>query len=438
MPTNCQMLRHFLRLAIPCIVTNVFSYAVMTVNTIFAGQFKHDSAEKLAGVGLGSMLLGMFCRIILAGVNCAQETLVSQAYGQNELRLAGIYFNRGRLIMCVVYIPLGIFLSQAEKILIAIGQDATVAAYAQLYIWPMIPGMIFLGFFDLSRRFLTCLQYSQGPMIAQIFSSILHLVLCIFWVAPGDLDVGGLGMATMITYLVMWVFTDGYACYVPECRKALHWPNRETLRGWSEYLAIALPSTVLMLAEGWAFNVLGIMAGLISVTDQAVCTILFQLIAVMFMVPNGLQSACCAIIGEKIGANNVAVAKQYFKIMSITTLTFLAALQLLVYVLKEEIVALFTSDPDVFKLANASVFIIIVTFTPDMIQGSLQGVIRALGIQRVASYYSLASYYLLGIPLALVLTFVFDMGVIGLWTGIFAGLCLIAIIFLRLVIKTDW
>jgi len=65
----------------------------------------------------------------------------------------------------------------------------------------------------------------------------------------------------------------------------------------------------MLLAEGWAFNVLGVMSGYISVTDQAVNVILFQLIGVMFMIPNGLQSACCAIIGTEIGANRVAVAK---------------------------------------------------------------------------------------------------------------------------------
>ena len=70
-PSRCQMLKHFARLAGPSVITNVFSYMVMTVNTIFAGQFKEDSAAKLAGVGLGSMILGMFCRHVLAGVNCA-------------------------------------------------------------------------------------------------------------------------------------------------------------------------------------------------------------------------------------------------------------------------------------------------------------------------------------------------------------------------------
>lgn len=67
----------------------------------------------------------------------------------------------------------------------------------------------------------------------------------------------------------------------------------------------------------------------------------------MFMVPNGLQSACCAIIGEQIGANNVKVAKQYFNMMSITTIISLAILQGLIYGFRSQIVSVFTSDPDV-------------------------------------------------------------------------------------------
>ena len=37
MPSKCGMLKHFARLAGPSVITNVFSYMVMTVNTIFAG-----------------------------------------------------------------------------------------------------------------------------------------------------------------------------------------------------------------------------------------------------------------------------------------------------------------------------------------------------------------------------------------------------------------
>ena len=36
-PSRCEMIRHFVSLAGPSVITNVFSYLVMTVNTIFAG-----------------------------------------------------------------------------------------------------------------------------------------------------------------------------------------------------------------------------------------------------------------------------------------------------------------------------------------------------------------------------------------------------------------
>ena len=76
------MAGNFIRLAVPSVLTNFFSFSVLAVNTVYAGQFEQDSASKLAAVGLGGMILGIVCRNIVFGINSAQETLVSQAYGQ--------------------------------------------------------------------------------------------------------------------------------------------------------------------------------------------------------------------------------------------------------------------------------------------------------------------------------------------------------------------
>ena len=148
-------------------------------------------------------------------------------------------------------------------------------------------------------------------------------------------------------------------------------PNKDAFTGWWDYLSISLPATVMLLAEGWAFNVLGIIAGLISVNDQAVNTILLQLIAIMFMVPMGIQSAACAIIGEQIGANRVPLAQEYFKVMCNIVLLLLLLVQTLVFFGRESIVSVFTKDSEVRELANSCVYIIVIAFFPDMIQGSM-------------------------------------------------------------------
>ena len=155
--TKSEMSKRFIKIAIPSIITTVINYMVMTVNLIFVGHIETDSAAKLAGVGLGNIFLGMFCRHIICSTNSALETFVSQAYGQGQLRLAGIYLNRGKMIMTAAYLPLVVMLIFSESIFIAVGQDKGVSAYAFTYMLPMIPALFFLGLFDLSKRFLTCL-----------------------------------------------------------------------------------------------------------------------------------------------------------------------------------------------------------------------------------------------------------------------------------------
>jgi Na+-driven multidrug efflux pump len=123
--------------------------------------------------------------------------------------------------MTVVYVPLAIALSFSFEILTSVGQNETVASYAAEYIQPMIPAMYFLGLFDLARRFLTCLQYSQAPMVAQLSASAIHIILCVFCVSRWEIGVRGLGFITLVTYFLMFIFTAIYALSIKTLREAL-------------------------------------------------------------------------------------------------------------------------------------------------------------------------------------------------------------------------
>lgn len=104
------------------------------------------------------------------------------------------------------------------------------------------------------------------------------------------------------------------------------------------------------------------------------------MIAVLFMVPMGIQSAACAIIGEQIGGNRVRLAKEYFKVMCLISLILLMTVQMSFYLARDSIINVFTEDRAVADLTNSCFLIIVLAFVPDMIQGSMQGVIRALDV----------------------------------------------------------
>ena len=65
-----------------------------------------DDPVKLAALGIGASITALLCLSFLVGLNGAQETLSSQAYGRQEIELCGVYLNRGRLINLVFATPI--------------------------------------------------------------------------------------------------------------------------------------------------------------------------------------------------------------------------------------------------------------------------------------------------------------------------------------------
>lgn len=57
----------------------------------------------------------------IIGLNSALDTLISQAAGAGNLELCGKYLNRGRFILCCMFVPIAILLGFTENILIAAG-----------------------------------------------------------------------------------------------------------------------------------------------------------------------------------------------------------------------------------------------------------------------------------------------------------------------------
>ena len=77
-------------------------------------------------------------------------------------------------------------------------------------------------------------------------------------------------------------------------------------------------------------------------------------------------------------------------------------------------------------------------FLADGIAGYLAGPIRALGLQKKASYIALICYWLIGIPLSCFLAFKCDWGVTGLLSGLLVALVLSVIFYFTLILRTDW
>ena len=55
------------------------------------------------------------------------------------------------------------------------------------------------------------------------------------------------------------------------------------------------------------------------------------------------------------------------------------------------------------------------------LQGTVSGILRATGMQFRASLVNFVAFYVVGLPLGLVLCFVADLQTMGMWIGLSAG-----------------
>ena len=72
------------------------------------------------------------------------------------------------------------------------------------------------------------------------------------------------------------------------------------------------------------------------------------------------------------------------------------------------------------------------------VKGVQNGVVRALGLQKKNSFITLLFAYGLGIPLAAMFCFWFQMGLSGMWFGISIANILLVLAIGKLIERTPW
>lgn len=156
------------------------------------------------------------------------------------------------------------------------------------------------------------------------------------------------------------------------------------------------------------------------------------------MVPLGIQFSASGLVGYNVGARNAKVAKCH-AVAHLVYAVFLMLIIMMTIKLNEDWVAsLFTDHPDDIYYIKEVLNIISVYLVLDSVHGVNTGIVRALGKQFLASIATICCYYFIGLPLALVLGFKLEMGVVGFWSGFTVALTLQDIFVSIIIVCADW
>lgn len=189
-----------------------------------------------------------------------------------------------------------------ERVLLLLGQDPAASRYAQEYTYYMIVAMFFHSQFDATRQYLNALHLSVWVTVTMTTTSLLHIGWNYLLVTRLEMDVAGVGLATMISYTWNFLVITAICLLNKRLSPSFFWVTAESWRqGVREYLRIAIPSTAILLLEWGAFEVLALTASAISVDATGAQIIALNVFIVLMMVPWGSQLGTIACVGKALG-----------------------------------------------------------------------------------------------------------------------------------------
>jgi len=430
-------LRESFALAWPLIVAQIASNLLFTTDVVLMGWLgpKYLAAGTLAGAFL------MPFQLTGIGIVGAVAPLVAQARGRRDIKAVRRYVRQGfwvAILVATILVPIVLSMKPAY---LAMGQDPEVVEIAQSYMvygfWMLYPA---LGIMVL-RSFLSAFSATRVILLVTVLgvtvNAFLAYTLIFGHFGFPRMELRGAAIATGLVNLVMFVALLAYTL-THKRLKRFHILIRFLKPDWprfAEILKVGLPIGLTVAAEVGLFSVAAMLMGRFGTNEVAAHAVALQLSATAFMVPLGLGMAATVRVGLAYGRGDLEGVRKAAWTAVMLGVGFMAMTASLFLAIPHTLVTIFldSTDPantDALMLAASYLSIAGLFQLADGAQVVAAHSLRGLSDTRTPSLLAIFGYWFVGLPVAYVLGFVFDLRGVGVWLGLATGLAFVAVLLL--------
>ena len=427
-----------LRLAGPVILGMLGHTLVAFVDNIMVGQL---GTAELAAVSLGNSF--MFVAMSLGiGFSTAITPLVAEAEGEANFSRGKMAFKHG-LVLCVL---LGVLLFMsvffAKPLMYLMNQPEEVVVLAMPYLTYVAISLVPLIIFQAFKQCSDGLSLTRYPMYATLVANVINVFLNYCFIfghfgAPA-LGVVGAAIGTLASRVIMiavlwWLLAHHQKAkwYVRHLRfKVL------STQVFDKILRLGFPSAMQMFFEVGIFTVAIWLSGVLGKNPQAANQIALNLSTMTFMFAMGFSVVAMIRVGNQKGKGAFQELRRIaFSIFLISVLCAgVFALFFLIFknalpriYLDLEDLSQLADNQQVLMLAGELMLIAAIFQISDSIQVVALGALRGLQDVFYPTVYTFISYWVVGFPISYYLGMHTDLGSMGIWIGLLAGLSVAAL-----------
>nr|KJB26651.1 hypothetical protein B456_004G253200 [Gossypium raimondii] len=393
----------------PAIFTRFSTFGVTVISQAFVG---HLGPTELAAFSLCFTVLLRFGNGVLLGMASALETLCGQAFGAKQYHMLGIYLQRSWIVLfatALCLLPIYIF---TTPILIALGQDKIIATVAG-YISYWFIGIVFSFIVSFTCQMFLQAQ-SKNMIIAYLAAFSIGIHICLSWLLTVKLKYG-LSGALLSTILAYWIPNIGQLLFVTcgGCKDTWKGFSMLAFKDLMPVVKLSLSSGAMLCLELWYNTILVLLTGNLKNAQVAIdaLAICLNINGWEMMISLGFLAAASVRVSNELGRGSSKGAK--FSIMTTTLTSFCigCVLFVLFLFLRGRLAYIFTESEEVANAVADLSPLLACSILLNSVQPVLSGVAVGAGWQSIVAWVNIASYYLVGIPIGVVLGYVFKMEV---------------------------
>ncbi len=415
--TEGSLLASIAVLALPALLMGLAGGAAFqTVELFFAGQL---GPAGTAAFGVASQALGQVPFLVGFGIAVSAQMLVAQLVGSRRSeeadRVAGqafvLAFFVSIAIACVGQFPHALIrLLSHDADVISAGADFVRIAYG--FMFAQIFGMIFS--FVLSGA-----GETTTPLLLSLVSTPLTLALeyALIFGHFGAPALGLVGIAIAVASASLLSVSIAFTLlFTGRCRLRLRARNlvpdarviqHIASRAWQPALHMIVPT---LLIVGYMT-----LSGRYGTDVQAAYTIGLRIESLPVFLSFPIANACATLVGQNLGAGRPARAWRAIFAGYALELLAMGAIALALFVFRAQIVAVFSQDPEVIRLASEYLLFACVNVVLIGVYFVSFRALQGAGDMLAPMLASLAAALLVALPVAWILTTQTDLGPRALW-----------------------
>lgn len=427
------------RLSWPMLVGQLATVGMGVADVAMTG---HVSAAELAAVSLGTSLW-IIILVTVMGIMMAVNSVVAHEMGAGRPDRIAHSVRESLWMGVIVGVGGCVAANLCTLFFDHIGLDPAVAGRASTFLHIISLGMPAFACYRALYGYTTSINQTKPIMVIALCGLLYNVVVnwLLIFGHFGLPKLGALGCAVstasgvwlMLLAMVLWVRASPvYRATYPFTR----WegPNWQEIGGM---LKLGLPIGVTQFAEVSAFGVVSLLVARFGVVQVSAHQIALNFTSLVFMVPLSFGIGALTRVGQSMGEGNAVRARFVAWVGTGMCIAFGLISALCILLFRWQIVALYTSDPQV-QAAGATLLLFAALFQlSDSTQVAAASAIRGYKVTRAPMVIQMFAFWGVALPIGWILGLApawfpwspaTPMATTGFWIGLVVGLTVAALL----------